>query len=247
MASLFNTILYQPFLNVLVLIWRYAAFKDFGVAIILLTIIIRLILFPIFQKSVRHQTLMQRLSPEIKKIQENHKGNKEKQAQAMMDLYRQHKVNPFGGFVLLIVQLPIMIGIYRVILKGFSPAIFTNLYSFVSAPSGFSQSFLGLIDLGGKSILIAVAAAVAQFFQGKLSLGKALKKEPGQNQKGADLAQMVSKQMIFIGPLFTIFIVGSLPSAIGLYWLTSTLFGIGQQIFINRQIKKQDERSSLKN
>lgn len=247
MASLFKTIFYQPLLNTLIFLWHYAAFEDLGIAIILLTIVIRLILFPVFQKSVRHQTLMQRLSPEVKKIQENHRGNKEKQAQAMMDLYRQHKVNPFGGFLLLIIQLPIMIAIYQVILKGFSPEVFTNLYSFIPHPQEFSQSFLGLIDLGKKSILIAVVAAVAQFFQGKLSmsLSKPQKEEPGQ--KGAAMAQIISKQMIFIGPLFTIFIVGSLPSAVGLYWLTSTLFGIGQQILINKKLKKQDERSRLKN
>lgn len=245
MASLFNTIFYQPLLNILIFLWHYVAFKDLGIAIILLTIIIRLILFPIFQKSVRHQTLMQRLSPEVKKIQENHKGNKEKQAQALMELYRQHKVNPLGGFLLLLIQLPIMIAIYRVILKGFSPEVFINLYSFIPHPQVFSQSFLGLIDLGKKSIFIAVIAAAAQFFQGKLSLVKTPKEEPGQ--KGAAMAQMVSKQMVFIGPLFTVFIIGSLPSAIGLYWLTSTLFGIVQQVLINKKFKKQDERSDLKN
>ena len=242
MGEIFNTIFYQPLLNTLIFLWHFVAFKDLGVAIILLTILIRLVLFPLFQKSARQQTVMQRLAPEIKKIQQDHKNHKEKQAQALMGLYRQHKVNPLGGFMLILVQLPIIFAVYRVILKGFSPEVLAaNLYSFIPQPIQLDQSFLGLIDLSKSSIFIIVLAAIGQYFQGRLSLPSKKTKEKQENQPKTSkpaLAEMINKQMVFIGPLMTIFILGALPSAVGLYWLTTTLFSLGQQVIINKQITK---------
>ncbi len=236
--GIFNTIFYQPLLNALIFLWQYAAFKDLGIAIILLTVLVRLLLFPIFQKSVRQQALMQHLAPEIKKIQQDHRDHKEKQAQALMELYRQYKVNPFGGFILLLIQLPVIFAVYRVILKGLSPDVLTtNLYSFIPHPQQLNQIFLGLIDLSKSSIFIIAAAAIAQFFQGKLSLALNKPQEQKSAQEKPAMAEMINKQMVFIGPLLTVFILGTLPSAVGLYWLTTTLFSIGQQFFVNKQIK----------
>ena len=98
MANLFHTILYQPLFNALIFLYQYLSFHDLGIAIILLTIVIRLVLFPLFYKGAKDQAILQRLAPKIKEIQTNHKNDKQKQAKAMMDLYRQHKVNPFSGF-----------------------------------------------------------------------------------------------------------------------------------------------------
>src|SRR3989344_8243509 len=120
MSAIFNTILYKPLFNLLVFLYQYITFEDLGTAIILLTVIIRFILFPLFYKSFKNQTLMQKIQPEIQRIQHEHKENREKQAQALLELYKTHKVNPFSGFLMILVQIPILIVLYQLFLKGFS-------------------------------------------------------------------------------------------------------------------------------
>lgn len=242
MASLFNTILYQPLFNSLVFLYQYVAFEDLGLAIILLTIIIRFILFPLFYKSFKSQTLMQKLHPEIQKIQHSHKDNREKQAQALMELYRVNKVNPFSSFLMILVQLPILIALYRLFLEGFSPESFNNLYSFIAKPEHLNSSFLGLVDLSSKNMIIVLLAAVVQYFQGKLSLPK-VDKNQGQEMMPAS---KIGRQMVIIGPILTFVILRGLPSAIGVYWLTTSIFSIFQQIYINKQVYGNDNRNNKK-
>ncbi len=229
MLAFFNAILYQPLLNGLIFLYNTAAFGDFGVAIILLTIVIRLILFPVFQKSTRHQRQMQDLQPKLKKLQDQHKGDKAKQAEAMMSLYKEHKISPFSGFLMLLIQIPILIALYQVFSKSLSPDFLSSLYSFVPAPENIRYSFLGLINLAEKNIIIVILAAAAQYFQGKMSLPK---NQPGQN---LTTAERMGKNMVFIGPALTGFILLSLPSALGIFWIVGSLFSIGQQIIINKE------------
>lgn len=237
MSSLYNTILYQPLFNALIFLYQYVSFQDLGMAIILLTVIVRTILYPLFHKSFKNQTLMQKIQPEIQKIQHDHKDNREKQAQSLMELYRRHKVNPFSGFLLIFIQLPILIALYQVFLAGFSPESLTNLYDFLTPPNEISHSFLGLIDLSTRSIVMVGLAAVAQYFQGQLALPK---QQPGKE----NTASKIGRQMVFIGPVLTVVVLVSMPSAIGLYWLTTSLFSIGQQIIINKSLKKNGEHST---
>src|SRR3989344_449385 len=118
-ANMFQTIFFNPLFNSLIFLYNTAAFNDLGLAIIFLTIGIRIIFLPLFYKSSKNQILLQRLQPEINKIQHDHKDNKEKQAQAMMDLYKKHNINPLSGFLMLLIQLPVLIAIYQVFLHGF--------------------------------------------------------------------------------------------------------------------------------
>lgn len=225
MGSFFNTILYQPILQLLVWIYHNLAFNDLGLAIIFLTVGFRLVLYPLFHKSTRSQIMMQRLHPHIEKIRQDHKDDKQKQAAALLELYREHKINPFSGFLLLIVQLPILIALYRVFLNGLSEPLFA------------SHMFLNLIDLANKSMLMVILAALAQYWQGKLSFKKTVIKEEVGKTKNP--AEQVGKIMIFVGPLLTVLILSGLPSAVGLYWLTSTLFSVGQQYLINNSLDKK--------
>jgi len=221
MIELFNKILYQPLFNVLIFLYQYLG--DLGVAIIVLTILIRVVLFPLFYKGAKDQAIMQRLAPKIKEIQTNHKSNREEQARALMGLYREHQVNPLSSFLLILVQLPILIALYQVFMKG------------LSVEAGFLElTFLGLIDLSKKSAIIVGLAAVAQYFQGKLSVVKT-------NKPFKDLTPMerMGRQMIYLGPILTIIFLYffNLPSAVGLYWLTTSLFSVIQQIIINKRLK----------
>ncbi len=230
MIYLYTILFHQPLLNLLVFFYNTIAFHDLGLSIIFLTILVRLILFPIFQKSVRTQTVMQYLQPKIKKIQEDHKHDLKKQSETMMELYREHRVNPFSGFFLLIIQLPILIALYRVFMQPLSAEVFSQLYTFIPAPGELGHSLLGLINLNEKSMVIVGLAVIAQYIQGQLSIRKT------KNEGKLDAAQRMTRNMIFISPVITLIFLMYLPAAVGLYWLTTTLFTIFQQSIVNKQL-----------
>ncbi len=228
---MFQTYIFVPLLNALIFLYQNATVESLGVAIILLTLLIRFILFPLFYKSTKSQIVMQRLQPLIQKIQHDHKDDKEKQAKALMDLYRNNDVNPFTSILMVFVQIPILIGLYKLFAIDFSNLQINELYSFVSAPEQINSMFLGLIDLKNRSMLMVGLAAIAQYFQGTSALPK--------YEKGKELstAEKMTKQMVYMGPAFTLLILWNLPSALGLYWLVTSLFSIVQQIYINKRVK----------
>ena len=228
---MFNTYLYIPLLNILIFLYDHFSFGSLGLAIILLTIFIRVVLFPLFYKSAKSQMVMQKIQPLIQKVQHDHKEDKEKQAKALMDLYKKYKVNPFSSILMLFVQIPVLIALYRLFAVDFSSIDFSQLYSFISAPVHINTLFLGLIDLKSSSIIMVVLAAVAQYFQGILTLPKI--------EKGKELSatEKMTRQMMYYTPLFTVLVLWRMPSAIGLYWLITSLFSVGQQIYINKKVK----------
>ncbi|MBI3046206.1 MAG: membrane protein insertase YidC [Candidatus Harrisonbacteria bacterium] len=237
---MFQTIFNTPLFNALIFIYNTIAFQDLGLAIIFLTFLIRIIFLPLFYKSAKNQILIQRLQPELNKIQHDHKDNREKQAQAMMDLYKKHNVNPFSGFLMLLIQLPVLIAIYRVFLEGFRPEALGQLYSFIAKPTELHTSLFGLLDLGKPSILMVSLAAAAQYWQGRLALPKiGGKKDLSQPEK-------IAKQMVYLGPVLTIVILVNLPAAIGLYWLITSVFSVVQQIYINKTLNIEGEKKEHK-
>lgn len=227
MSFIYQTIIYKPLLNALVFL--YNSVGDLGLAIILLTILIRIILFPLFHKSAVHQKKMQKIQPRIKTAQEKHKNDKAKQTEEILSIYKEENLNPFSGFLLILVQLPILIALYHIFLRIFKPEIFSGLYSFIARPESLNTSFLGLINLAENSILMVVLAALLQYLQAKLSLPK--------HQAGADSpAEKMARQMVFLGPILTIVVFYNFPAAVPLYWAVASLFSIFQQILINKRL-----------
>lgn len=235
LKSAFNLILYKPLFNALVLLYQYFPGHDFGIAVIILTIIIRLILYPLMVQSIRSQKILSELQPKIQEIQLQYKNDKEKQAKATMELYQKEKINPFGGCLPLLIQLPILIALYQVFWKGLQPEAMLNLYSFVPSPGTINPSFLGIINLDKANPILAILAGIVQFFQTKM-ITPHLKPSGGQDSKGKDqfgqFSQMMQKQTLYFFPLFTVFILWRFPAAIGLYWIVTALFSIGQQYLI---------------
>jgi YidC/Oxa1 family membrane protein insertase len=237
-TDFFRTILYQPLFNGLVFLYESVAFEDLGVAIILLTVVVRLILFPLFHKTAKHQKIAQELQPEVKKIQKEHKNNKEAQTKALMELYQEHKVNPFTPIFLLLLQLPVLFALYRIFINGFSDDALLLLYSFVPEPQNLTQTFLGVIDLSVVNFPLVIAAAAAQFLQGKLAAAR-INKKKGQQLAGQ--AEKMAKMGIFLGPVIALVILTRFPAALALYWLTSTLFSIIQQVIVNFSVQEKEE------
>ena len=231
-SLIFNSILYQPMLNFLILIYVYT--NNFGVAVIGLTVLVRLLTNPLNKAALESQKNMAEIQPRLKEIQNKFKDSPEKQAQEMMALYKEKKFNPFSGIFLLFIQIPIILALFYIFKEGISidPA---QMYSFVSFPETINPYFLG-IDLSKPNLYLAVVTAIAQFFQAKTSMPAAPK--TAADDKTTQITNMMQKQMIIFVPLITLFVLYNLPAALGLYWLITTIFSIVQQrsIFNKKEI-----------
>jgi len=228
--NFFYIALYQPLFNCLVLLYNCIPGHDFGVAIVFLTIIIRLLLYPISIKSVKSQRALQKLQPKMQELQKKYKDDKEKQAKEVLALYQREKINPFSGILLAVIQIPILIALYQVFWNGLKPDELFVLYNFVANPGHINSLFFGLIDLSKPNLMFAFLAGLVQYFQTKM-----LTPNIKNKSATADFAQIMQKQMLYIFPLFTVIILVGLPSALGLYWVIGGLFSIVQQYFILKQ------------
>ncbi|MBI2113434.1 MAG: membrane protein insertase YidC [Candidatus Wildermuthbacteria bacterium] len=234
MGNLFHIVLYQPFLNALVLLYESIPGRDFGVAVILLTTILRFIMFPLSAKAFKAQKALSLLQPKVQELQEKLKNNKEEFSRKLFELYKQEKVNPFASLLPLLVQFPILIALYQVFSRGLADDQLSFLYSWVTSPGHIDPSFFGLVDLSARSIPIALLAALFQFIQGKQAMS--LSPPIGKN---SDMARALQGPILYIIPLITGFFASQLPSALGLYWITTSLFSIWQQWHLQRRYAKK--------
>lgn len=241
LADIWNTVLYEPLLNALAFLISIVPGGDVGVAVIALTILVKVVLFPLSQKSLKSQAKMAELAPEIKKIKDSGKS-KEEQAKLTFELYKKNKTNPFSGCLLLLIQIPIIFALYYVFYRGlnFQEGL---LYSFVKIPEDMNMNFLGLLDISEKKILIlAVLAGVSQFFQAYFMPKPTLSGDAGSFQDNFQKSMQV--QMKYIFPFIVAFIAYSVSGAIALYWIVSNIFAIGQQVYINK--KRKDAEITVK-
>lgn len=230
----FNNVLYRPLFNGLILIYNIIPGHDLGIAIIILTVLIRLIFAPLSKKSIQSQKSMAEIQPKIKEIQNKYKDNKEEQVKEMMALYKKYKVNPMSGCFPLLIQLPILIALYRVFFAGLNLQEFNALYSFVSRPQTLNVMFLGFINLTvGGNLVFALLAGISQFIQTKMIMPK---KESGKVKTGMDMNQIMMNQMVYMMPIITVYIAWKLPAALSLYWIVITVFGIIQQYYTKTTI-----------
>lgn len=236
MSFIYHTFIYNPLYNLLVELFNLLPWIDAGIAVILLTVIVRLILFPISKKSVVTQVKMKELAPELEALKEKYKNNAEEQAKQTLALYKERGVNPFSGIFLLLIQLPIILALYKIFLHAGFPNINTDvLYSFIKVPPAVNIEFLGLINITDKNIILAVLAALSTYFQIKLASSKMVTPNSNDKSFGADLAKNMQSQMKYFFPVIVFFIAYKISGVIALYWLTSNLFTIGQEIWIQRK------------
>ena len=180
----------------------------------------------------KHQGAMKRLQGDIKKIQEEHKSDKARQSEAMLALYKENKVNPFSSFIILIIQLPILIAIYKVMRSGLSGTSLDLVYSFIQKPTSLNHISFGLINLQNANILIICLAAIFQFLQGYFSISGPAKSDDPQAK--------IQRQTTFMLPILMIFLFWKLPSGIVLYIGASSLVTLIQQFFTNKSLKKTE-------
>ncbi|MES2930610.1 MAG: YidC/Oxa1 family membrane protein insertase [Patescibacteria group bacterium] len=241
MQTLWNTVFYQPIYNALIFIINNITFGDVGFGIIILTIIVKLILFPLTKKSIKSQILMKRMEPEIKKIKKEF-PNKEEQARKTFELYKKYGTNPFSGCLVVLLQLPVIFALYYVFYKGLAVGS-GPLYSFVHMPETLHSHFLGLFDLHGKSIILAIVAGITQFIQGYLATPAKPKVEvvkgieaPEEKTFQDQLSSSMQMNIKYILPIFIAFIAYQISAAVALYWITSNIFTIVQEWYIRRKL-----------
>ncbi|HAT73750.1 MAG: Membrane protein insertase, YidC/Oxa1 family [Candidatus Moranbacteria bacterium GW2011_GWF2_36_839] len=241
MSFLFNEVVYKPIYNFLIFTYNVIPLHDFGIAIIVVTLVLKFLLIPLSKKQIQSQKKMQEMQPKIKEIQEKHKNDKEKQSRALMEFYKMNKTNPFSGCLPTIFQLIFLIAIYQVLFNISKAGLLVDpkeLYSFIPNPGQINQYFLGIIDLSKTininqitikvvpQLILIVLAALAQYVQIKMMTPKISTQPKGSEP---DISQIMSKQMMYLGPLLTLFIGIKFPAGLALYWLVSTVFAIIQQ------------------
>lgn len=237
----FHITLWQPLFNLLILFYLYLPGHNLGIAIIALTFLIRLILYPLQDKATKSQLALQALQPKLKEIQKKFKKDREAQARALMELYKKEKINPFSGFLILLIQLPILIVLYRMFWQGIQPENFKYLYSFVAQPESIKSIFLG-VNLNEPSIILAILVGLAFFAQTKLTMLKTKKKSQSQGQGAKEMfSEMFQKQMLYIFPIFIALILFRLPSALALYLFVSSVLTAVQQYFVKKKQKLATE------
>lgn len=243
MLYLYHIILYQPIYNALVFFYNLISWHDLGLSIILITILLKIILYPLSAKALKSQRELQSLEPKIKALQAQYKDNKQELAKVTMELYKQEKVSPFSSCLPLLIQFPFLIAIYQAMRAAVDNKGFEILYPFVGNPGTINAISFGFLDLSKANIILAVLAGLAQYLQTKMLPVKQPPKAAGAGGKDEGQMAMINKQMLYMMPLFTVFIGASLPAGLTLYWLFTTLLTIGQQMLVfkkslNHQIIK---------
>jgi YidC/Oxa1 family membrane protein insertase len=241
MSYLYTHFIYNPLYNGLVALSDLLPFLDAGIIIILFTILVKLILFPISKKAVRTQAMMKLVEPELNAIKEKYKDDKQAQALQVMNFYKTKQINPFSSIFLLLIQFPIIIALYKIFYNGFSPVNTSILYSFITAPESINMMFIGLIDVASKSWVMALVAAVSQYFQIRYSM-PVLPPKKDKPSFSEDFARNMQVQMKYIFPVMIFFISYHVAAALALYWTTSNIFMIGQEIVVRKQLMKEGLR-----
>ena len=210
---------------------------------------VKLLLFPIAQKVARTQVIIKKVQPEIDKLKEKYKDDKAEQTRKIMSLYKDYNINPFFGFLVLLIQLPIVFGLYWVFYKGGLPNVDpSQLYSFVPIPTEVNMLFLGLIPMAGKSILLAVLTGITMFINMQIVLPAKPKKAEGEKTSlKDDVANSMHMQMKYVMPVLIAVIAYTISAAVALYWVTSNIFAIGQELLVRKRLKAEEEKESKNN
>jgi YidC/Oxa1 family membrane protein insertase len=242
---MWQQLLYYPILNLLVFFYKIL-FQNLGLAILAMTVVLRAALIPLTLPTLKAAQKQRDLMPELKKLQEKHKGNKEKLAKAQMELYRQHGVNPAAGCLPQILQLIVLIALYQAFIQVLSndgqAVLKLNeilYFDFLKLdPGRLINTYFGPWTLSqpDKFFVLPILAGVFQLLLSKMmrpAAEKAVEKAKGTPEKSDDLMYNMQEQMLYLMPLMTIFIGWRLPSGLVLYWLATTIFSLVQQYFVS--------------
>jgi len=231
MSNFFHVIFYQPILNLLVFLYNIVPGHDIGLAIIIMTVLVKLILLPLSEQAIKSQKSLQNLQPKIEELKKKYADNKEEMGRKMIELYKEEKVNPFSSCLPLLIQLPFFWAVFLVFKDGLNGQSLDLVYGFINRPEVINPISLGIINLSKPNITLAILAGIAQFWQTKMMVTqRASIKAP--ESKDEDMMAIMNKQMLYFMPILTIFIGLSFPGGLALYWLVTTVLTALQQLYL---------------
>lgn len=242
MIGFFKIILFIPLYNLLIFLTSIIPGGDLGLAVIILTILVKIIIFPLYTKSIKTQIKMKLIEPKLKEINEKYKNDLPEQSRQTIALYKQEKINPFSTILVVLVQIPIIISLFYVFRDSFN--LHQELvYQFISLPDQINTNFLGWIDLTtNKNIALSLLTGLSQYWQVKFSLPSLSKNSKTQNKNPSfkdDLMRSMDLQMRYFMPLLTVFIAFTFPAVIALYFVTSNSFSIVYEILVIKKIRNK--------
>lgn len=232
-------IIVNPFITILLFLYKVLG-GNVVLAIIVFTILIRLVTYPLTMKQQRSSKAMQELQPELKKLQEKYKNDRERLAQAQMELYREYGVNPLAGCLPLLIQLPIMLALYRAIVTTLAatPLELLNLSGRLWVPElsntvPLDNKFLWLnLAVPDPLFVLPILVVVTTWLQQKLMMPATQTTSTGD--RSTDQASQISRQMMTIMPLMFGFFALSFASGLSVYFIASNLIGIGQYLLTDK-------------
>lgn len=236
---IWHTIFFDPIYNTLIFFVDTVRGGDVGVAIIATVILVKTVLLPLSIKAAQTQKIMRELDPKLKDLKEKYKDDKQKQAQEMMQLYKEFNLNPFASILLMFLQIPIILALYFAVYSGGGVALpninIDLLYSFIAQPSVVTTNFIGLIDITGRSIVLAIGAGITQFIFTSMTLPKLAAREvdAGPNFK-EDFMRNMHVQMKYVMPVIIAGVAYTISAAIALYFMVSNLVGIAQEFYVRK-------------
>ncbi len=239
-SAFFHTVFYDPIYNALVALVALVPGSDVGVAVILVTVLIRLILLPSSLSAARTQRAVRVLEPKLKELKEKHKGNKEKEAIETLALYKEARVNPFASILTVLIQIPVLLALYWVFFYEPFPTVnLERLYAFTPVPHGVSLEFLGLISVAGKSMILAALAGITQYIQARLALAGTMKPSTTGGMQG-DFQKVMGLQLKYVFPFIIAIISYTTSGAIALYFITTNIAGALQELHVRRVLAKEE-------
>ena len=238
-SYVWHTFFFDPVYNSLVFFIDIAPRADLGLAIIATVVLVKTILLPLSIRAAKTQKAMKEIEPKLKEIKEIHKDDRQEQAQAMMALYKEAEISPFASILLIFIQIPIIFSLYFSVATGGGvalPEINTALlYSWVWVPEVVNTNFLELVDVTGRSVIIALLAGITQYYQIGMTLPKLAPRDPNAAPDLKDeFMRNMQLQMRYVMPVIITVVAYFISAAIALYFLVSNIVGILQELYIRR-------------
>jgi YidC/Oxa1 family membrane protein insertase len=237
---MFHTLLINPFYNAFVFLIGIMPAGDVGLAIIAMTILIRLVFYPLFASNIRTQMGMQAIQGQLDEINTKYKDDAQERGRLTMELFREHKVRPISAFLSLLVQIPVFIALYYAFFReGLNPIATNILYSFVHAPAAVNTNFFGLLDLlASHNVVIAVLVAVLQYAVVKFSLTRMTTPKDAAKKADKERAQDIQRQMmLYFLPALMGVVSYSVPAAVGIYFIAGSIISLAQEWLIQREMR----------
>ncbi len=235
-----RTLIYNPILNALIALIGVLPGHSLGLAIVIVTLVIRSILLVPSVKAIRAQQRMQAIQPKIEELRKKYEHDQARLAQETMALWKNNKVSPFSSCLPLLIQFPILIALFYTVNGGLVPDRTVLVYDFVPNIefTAIDPLFLGLNLLERNLIILPIIVAILQFTQMQLMTLKRNKKSKGkakEKQGAASEVERANQMMKYVMPIMIAVFTAQLPAAVGLYWATSTFYGILQQLVVNKE------------